>query len=178
MSRTGKKPIPVADSVEVKIQDNRIRVKGPAGELVREIPRDMIIEQGGGQITVKRLTDSKRHRAMHGLTRTLISNMVEGVTEGFSKTLELVGVGYRVVKQGEKVVLTIGYSHPVIFEPEKNLKVEVSGNNKIIVSGIDKQQVGNFAARIRRVYPPEPYKGKGIKYENERIRRKVGKAGK
>ncbi len=178
MSRTGKKPIVIPEGVEIKMNDNVIEVKGPHGELTQSIPEGISIEQEDKQIIVKKVSESKRHRSLHGLMRTLIDNMVNGVTNKFSKTLELVGVGYRATMQGEKLTLAIGLSHPVIFETENNINVEVPSATKIVVSGIDKQQVGNFAARIRRIAPPEPYKGKGIKYENEHIRKKVGKAGK
>jgi large subunit ribosomal protein L6 len=178
MSRTGRKPISVPQGVQVQLDGNKISVTGPKGQLSRELPLDMIIEQEEGWIFVKRPTDSPQHRALHGLTRTLIDNMVVGVTDGYSRTLELVGVGYRAAKQGDSLVLNIGFSHPVVFEPEQNMEIEVPSNTKVIIKGIDKQQVGNFAAVIRKVYPPEPYKGKGIRYENEKVRRKVGKAGK
>lgn len=178
MSRTGRKPIPVPPGVRVQLDGSHITVNGPKGQLSRELPRDMIIDQEEGWIFVKRPTDSPQHRALHGLTRTLIDNMIVGVTDGYSRTLELVGVGYRASLQGTSLVLSIGFSHPVIFEPEDNMEIEVPSNTKVIVKGIDKQQVGNFAAVIRKVYPPEPYKGKGIRYENEKVRRKVGKAGK
>ena len=178
MSRTGRKPIPVPQAVQVRLDGNKIHVKGPRGELYRELPPDIIIEQEEGWLFVKRPSDSPQQRAMHGLTRTLVDNMVVGVTEGYTRTLELVGVGYRAAKQGDNLVLNIGFSHPVVFEPEANMEIEVPSNTKVIIKGIDKQQVGNFAAVIRRVYPPEPYKGKGIRYENEKVRRKVGKAGK
>ncbi|MEW5783717.1 MAG: 50S ribosomal protein L6 [Bacillota bacterium] len=178
MSRTGRKPIPVPPGVRVQLDGNQITVNGPKGQLSRELPRDMIIDQEEGWLFVKRPTDSPQHRALHGLTRSLIDNMIVGVTDGFSRTLELVGVGYRASLQGTSLVLSIGFSHPVVFEPENNMEIEVPSNTKVIVKGIDKQQVGNFAAGIRKVYPPEPYKGKGIRYENEKVRRKVGKAGK
>ncbi len=178
MSRTGRKPIAMLQGVEVQIEGSYITVKGPKGTLSRDLPREMIIEREEGWIFVKRPSDSPRHRALHGLTRTLINNMIVGVTEGYTRTLELVGVGYRASKQGEKLVLNIGFSHPVIFEPGQDMEIEVPSNTKVIIKGIDKQQVGNLAAGIRKVYPPEPYKGKGIRYENEQVRRKVGKAGK
>jgi large subunit ribosomal protein L6 len=178
MSRTGRKPISVPQGVEVQLDGNKISVKGPKGQLSRELPPDMIIEQEEGWVFVKRPTDSPQHRALHGLTRTLIDNMVVGVTDGYTRTLELVGVGYRAAKQGDNLVLNIGFSHPVVFEPEQNMEIEVPSNTRVVIKGIDKQQVGNFAAVIRKVYPPEPYKGKGIRYENEKVRRKVGKAGK
>ncbi|MDZ4132093.1 MAG: 50S ribosomal protein L6 [Dethiobacteria bacterium] len=178
MSRTGKKPVPVPKNVEVQLDGRHIAVKGPKGQLSRELPPDMIIEQEEGWITVKRPTDNPQHRALHGLTRTLIDNMVTGVTEGYSRKLELVGVGYKAALQGTKLVLNIGFSHPVEFEPGVDMEIEVPAPTKIVVKGIDKQAVGNLAAVIRRTYPPEPYKGKGIRYENEAVRQKVGKAGK
>lgn len=178
MSRTGKKPVPVPDKVEVQIDGSNIAVKGPKGQLSRELPREMIIEQEDGWLFVKRPSDSPQHRALHGLTRTLIDNMITGVTEGYIRNLELVGVGYKAALQGKKLVLNVGYSHPVEFEPGENIEIEVPTPTKIVVKGIDKQAVGNLAAVIRRTFPPEPYKGKGIRYENEVVRQKVGKAGK
>lgn len=178
MSRTGKKPIAVPQGVQVQVDGNNVTVKGPKGQLFKEIPGEIVIEQEEGRINVRRPSDAPRHRSLHGLTRTLINNMIIGVTEGYSRTLELVGVGHRASKQGKNLVLNIGFSHPVIFEPEENMEIEVPANNKVIVKGIDKQQVGNFTAGIRKVYPPEPYKGKGIRYEDENVRRKVGKSGK
>ncbi len=178
MSRIGKKPIDVPEKVQIEVVNNRITVKGPRGQLTMEIPRAMLVEQAEGQLTVKRPSDSPEHRALHGLTRTLIQNMITGVTEGFSRALELIGVGYRANLQGKNLVLNVGLSHPVVFEPEENMEIEVPAPNKIIVKGIDKQRVGNFAAVIRKVYPPEPYKGKGIRYAGEQVRHKVGKTGK
>ncbi len=178
MSRIGKKPIDVPEKVQIEVVNNRITVKGPRGQLTMEIPRAMLVEQAEGRLTVKRPSDSPEHRALHGLTRTLIQNMIIGVTEGFSRALELVGVGYRANLQGKNLVLNVGLSHPVVFEPEENMEIEVPAPNKIIVKGIDKQRVGNFAAVIRKVYPPEPYKGKGIRYAGEQVRHKVGKTGK
>ena len=178
MSRTGKKPVVVPDKVQVQLDGNIISVKGPMGSLTKELPADMIIEQEDNQVLVKRPSDNPNHRALHGLTRTLIDNMVKGVTEGYSRNLELVGVGYKAALQGEKLVLNIGFSHPVVFDPGDDLQIEVPSATKIVVKGIDKQKVGNLAAVIRRTYPPEPYKGKGIRYENELVRQKVGKAGK
>jgi large subunit ribosomal protein L6 len=178
MSRIGKKPIDVPEKVQIEVVNNRITVKGPRGQLTMEIPRAMLVEQAEGRLTVKRPSDSPEHRALHGLTRTLIQNMITGVTEGFSRALELIGVGYRANLQGKNLVLNVGLSHPVVFEPEENMEIEVPAPNKIIVKGIDKQRVGNFAAVIRKVYPPEPYKGKGIRYAGEQVRHKVGKTGK
>ncbi|HHX51368.1 MAG TPA: 50S ribosomal protein L6 [Clostridia bacterium] len=177
MSRIGRSPITIPSGVEVKIDGNRVQVKGPKGELQKELHPEMNIAIEGEQILVTRPSDQKEHRALHGLTRTLIFNMVEGVTKGFSKGLELSGVGYRAAKQGNKLVLTVGYSQPVEMEPEPGLEIEVPAANKIIVKGVDKERVGAFAAKVRAVREPEPYKGKGIKYENETIRRKAGKAG-
>ncbi len=178
MSRTGKKPVAVPDNVQVQFKGNHITVKGPKGELSKELHRDMIIEQEEGWLYVKRPTDKPEHRSLHGLTRTLIDNMVKGVTEGYTQSLELVGVGYRAAMQGNNLVLNMGFAHPVVFEPQENIEIEVPSPTKVIVKGIDKQQVGNLAAVIRRVYPPEPYKGKEIRYENENVRQKAGKAGK
>ncbi len=178
MSRTGKKPVIVPDKVEVQLDGSNITVKGPKGQLSQGLPGDMIIEQEEGMVYVKRPTDSPKHRSLHGLTRTLIDNMVKGVTEGYSRNLELVGVGYKAAMQGKKLVLNVGLSHPVEFDPGDNMEIEVPVPTKIVVKGIDKQAVGNLAAVIRRTYPPEPYKGKGIRYENEIVRQKVGKAGK
>lgn len=179
MSRIGLKPIKIPDGVTVTKKDgNTITVKGPKGELTRKFHEDMIIDIKENEIVVSRPTDNKEHRALHGTTRSLIFNMVEGVTKGFERRLELVGVGYRAAKQGKKLVLNVGYSHPVEFEPEPGLEIEVPSNTQIIIKGIDKQRVGEFAANIRAVRPPEPYKGKGIRYEGEHIRRKEGKTGK
>lgn len=178
MSRTGKKPVVVPANVEVQLDGSYVTVKGPKGELSQELPGEMIIEREEDKILVKRPTDSPQHRALHGLTRTLIDNMVVGVTEGYSRNLELVGVGYKAALQGKKLVLNIGFSHPVEFDPGETMEIEVPSPTKITVRGIDKQKVGNLAAVIRKTYPPEPYKGKGIRYENEIVRQKVGKAGK
>ncbi len=178
MSRTGKEPVAVPENVQVQFEGNKITVKGPKGELSRELHREMIIEQEEGLVRVKRPSDDPDHKALHGLTRTLIDNMVKGVTEGYSRNLELVGVGYRAAMEGNKLVLNVGFAHPVVFTPGKDMEIEVPSPTKIIVKGIDKQQVGNLAAVIRRTYPPEPYKGKGIRYENEQVRQKAGKAGK
>ncbi|GAV24659.1 50S ribosomal protein L6 [Carboxydothermus islandicus] len=177
MSRIGRKPIPVPQGVEVKVEGNTVTVKGPKGSLTREFHPDMKITFDGSQILVERPSDEKEHKALHGLTRTLINNMIVGVTSGYQKSLELVGVGYRAAKQGRKLVLTVGYSHPVEMDPPEGIEVEVPAQNQIIVKGIDKELVGNFAATIRAVREPEPYKGKGIKYTDEVIRRKAGKTG-
>ncbi|MGG1313141.1 MULTISPECIES: 50S ribosomal protein L6 [Cohnella] len=178
MSRIGRKPIQVPNGVNVTLEDNQITVKGPKGSLSRVLHKDMKVTVDGNVITIERPSDHKLHRSLHGTTRSLVANMVNGVTEGYSKSLELVGVGYRASKSGNKLVLNVGYSHPVEFEPENGIEFEVPAQNKIIVKGIDKELVGATAAKIRAVREPEPYKGKGIKYENERIIRKEGKAGK
>ena len=179
MSRIGRAPIAVPAGVTVTIADgNVVTVKGPMGELSRSFNAALTIAQEGANLVVTRPNDEKENRALHGLTRTLIANMVEGVTKGFSKKLEIVGVGYRVEKQGTKLNLGLGYSHPVIFEEANGVKFEVPDNTTIIVKGIDKQAVGQVAAVIRSKRPPEPYLGKGIKYSGERIRRKAGKTGK
>lgn len=178
MSRIGKMPISVPAGVEVKNDNNTITVKGPKGELTKQFSKELTINVADGVITVSRPSDDKMHRSLHGLTRTLIANMVEGVTNGFSKTLEIEGVGYRAAKQGNKVNLNLGFSHPVIIEETDLVKLDVPQPNKIVVSSIDKQAVGQVAAEIREKRPPEPYKGKGIRYAGERIIRKEGKAGK
>lgn len=178
MSRIGRKPIQVPNGVDVNLDNNTITVKGPKGTLSRELHKDMKVTVESNVITIERPSDQKLHRSLHGTTRSVVANMVNGVTEGYSKNLELVGVGYRASKSGEKLVLNVGYSHPVEFVPEKGVEFEVPAQNKIIVKGIDKEAVGAIAAKVREVRPPEPYKGKGIKYEGERIIRKEGKAGK
>ncbi|PKM90558.1 MAG: 50S ribosomal protein L6 [Firmicutes bacterium HGW-Firmicutes-12] len=177
MSRIGRLPIVIPAGVDVKLEGNDVTVKGPKGVLNKTLHKDMIVAIEDGIITVARPSEQKQHKALHGLTRALLANMVQGVNTGFEKTLELVGVGYRAVKQGNKLVLTVGYSHPVEFEPEKELEIEVPAPNRIIVKGADKEKVGLLAANIRAVRKPEPYKGKGIKYSDEVVRRKVGKAG-
>jgi len=178
MSRIGRKPIQVPNGVNVNLDNNVITVKGPKGTLTRELHKDMKLVVEEGVINVERPTDNKEHRALHGTTRSVVANMVSGVTEGFAKNLELVGVGYRASKQGEKLVLNVGKSHPVEFVAASGIEFEVPAQNRITVRGIDKEAVGAIAAKIREVRPPEPYKGKGIKYEGERIIRKEGKAGK
>ncbi|MFC4304676.1 50S ribosomal protein L6 [Cohnella boryungensis] len=178
MSRIGRKPIQVPNGVNVNLDSNVITVKGPKGTLSRTLHSDMKVSYEADVITVERPSDNKLHRALHGTTRSVVANMVSGVTEGYAKNLELVGVGYRASKSGEKLVLNVGYSHPVEFVPENGIEFEVPAQNKIIIKGIDKELVGATAAKIRSVREPEPYKGKGIKYENERILRKEGKAGK
>ncbi|MEK5233887.1 50S ribosomal protein L6 [Lysinibacillus sp. FSL K6-0232] len=179
MSRVGKKIIEVPANVTVTVDtNNTVTVKGPKGELVRSFHQDMKIEQEGNVITVSRPSESKEHRTNHGTTRALLANMVTGVSAGFEKALELIGVGYRAQLQGKKLVLNVGYSHPVEFTPEDGLEIEVPSNTKIIVKGISKERVGALASNIRDVRPPEPYKGKGIRYEGEYVRRKEGKTGK
>ena len=177
MSRIGRQPIAVPQGVEVKIEGPNVSVKGPKGETSRVLNKDMIIKLEDSTITVDRPTDSKDHRSLHGLTRTLISNMVVGVTKGFSRTLEINGVGYRAAKAGNKLNLTLGFSHPLELDPPTGVTIEVPQPNRIVVSSISKEAVGSFAAKIRSYREPEPYKGKGIKYEGEVVRRKVGKAG-
>ncbi|CAM3581867.1 50S ribosomal protein L6 [Marinicrinis lubricantis] len=178
MSRVGRKPIAIPSGVDVKLDNTTITVKGPKGTLSRELHREIEVSVEENEIVVTRPSDNKLHRSLHGTTRSVIANMVNGVTEGFAKSLELVGVGYRAQLSGKKVVLNVGYSHPVEIEPESGIEFEVPSNTKIIVKGIDKERVGAYAAKIRSVREPEPYKGKGIKYEGERIIRKEGKSGK
>ncbi|HEY9060293.1 MAG TPA: 50S ribosomal protein L6 [Pseudobacteroides sp.] len=178
MSRIGRMPIAIPKGVDVKVGENNVvTVKGTKGTLTKEFHKDMIIKIEGEEINILRPSEQKMHKALHGLTRSLLNNMVEGVTKGFEKGLEINGVGYRAAKQGKKLVLTLGYSHPVEMEEPAGITVEVPAQNKIIVKGIDKQAVGEFAAKIRGKREPEPYKGKGIKYETEVIRRKEGKTG-
>lgn len=179
MSRIGRLPIAIPTGVEVKLEEgNVVTVKGPKGTLTRKLVDDLTIAVENNEITVTRPSDLKRYKSLHGLTRTLIFNMVVGVTEGYTKTLEINGVGYRAAKSGNKLNLTLGYSHPVDMIDPEGVTSTVEGTNKIIVAGIDKEKVGQFAAEIRAKRPPEPYKGKGIKYDTEHIRRKVGKTGK
>ena len=179
MSRVGKKPIEVPADVTVTIgKNNEVTVKGPKGELTRTFNADIKIEKEENVVTLTRPSESKDHRTIHGTTRALLANMVEGVSKGFERSLELVGVGYRASLQGEKLVLNVGFSHPVEFTPEAGLVVEVPTNTKIIIRGINKERVGALASNIRQVRPPEPYKGKGIRYEGEVVRRKEGKTGK
>ena len=178
MSRIGRMPITVPAGVEVSVAaGNIVTVKGPKGTLTQQLHPAMVIEQNGAEILVKRPSDAKEHRALHGLTRTLLNNMVVGVNETYKKELEINGVGYRATKDGKNLVLNIGYSHPVVVAEVDGISIEVPGPNKVVVSGCDKQMVGQFAAEIREKRPPEPYKGKGIKYVDEVIRRKVGKTG-
>jgi large subunit ribosomal protein L6 len=175
MSRIGKAPIEIPSGVNVSLSPGRVMVNGPLGELSQQIPVRMQIEQENGTITVTRPTERGEDRALHGLTRSLIANMVEGVTKGFEKRLELQGVGYRAALQGTDLRLDVGYSHPVVMKPPQGITFEVPVPTQILVKGVDKQQVGQTAAEVRRVRPPEPYKGKGIRYEGEYVRRKVGK---
>ena len=178
MSRIGKKPVIIPANVTVNVAEgNVVTVKGPKGELTNTFNADMIINVEGNVLTVSRPTDEANHRALHGLTRTLISNMVEGVEKGFAKELEVNGVGYRAEKKGNQLVMRLGYSHEVFVDEVPGITIEVPTPNKIIIHGIDKQAVGQFAAEVRGKRPPEPYKGKGIKYSTEVIRRKVGKTG-
>lgn len=178
MSRVGRKPIAVPSGVTVTLDNSVITVKGPKGTLSRELHKDMKITIEDSNISVERPSDNKLHRSLHGTTRSVVANMVNGVTEGYAKVLELVGVGYRANKSGNKLVLNVGYSHPVEIQQEDGIEFEVPSNTKVIVKGIDKERVGAVAAEVRSVRLPEPYKGKGIKYEGERILRKEGKAGK
>jgi large subunit ribosomal protein L6 len=177
MSRIGRMPITVPAGVTVKVDGNVVSVKGPKGELSRSIPKDMILEIADGVIEVKRPSEEKQHKSLHGLTRTLVANMVTGVTQGFTRNLEIAGVGYRAAKAGNKLNLTLGFSHPVEVDPPAGLTIDVPAPTKIVVSGIDKEAVGALAAKIRSYREPEPYKGKGVRYEGEVVRRKVGKAG-
>ena len=170
-------PVVIPPGVEVELSGGMLTVKGPKGQLSRELHPEMQVEVVGGEIIVNRPSDNKRHKSLHGLTRTLVANMVEGVVKGYQKNLVISGVGYRAAKQGEKLVLTVGYSHPVEIAEADGVEFEVPAPNKIIVKGADKQKVGAMAAKVRATRPPEPYKGKGIKYENERIIRKEGKTG-
>ncbi len=178
MSRIGKKPIAIPAGVEVKLDGNTVTVKGPKDTLTQTVHPNMEVKVEGTELLVTRPNDQKENRALHGLTRSLLANMVTGVTEGFTKELEINGVGYRAAMEGNTLVLTIGYSHLVKMETPDGLKCEVPAPNKIVISGADKQAVGQFAAEVRKQRPPEPYKGKGIKYADEHIRRKEGKAGK
>jgi large subunit ribosomal protein L6 len=178
MSRVGRLPIAVSPDVKVEIEGTHVTVKGPRGELSRDLHPDMLLHLGDGELRVARPSDAPRHRALHGLTRTLVANMVIGVQKGFAKTLEMQGVGYRAQQQGDRLVLSVGLSHTVEIAPPEGISLEVEGTNRIHVRGIDKEKVGQVAAEIRRVRPPEPYKGKGIRYAGEHVRRKAGKAGK
>jgi large subunit ribosomal protein L6 len=178
MSRVGKKPVEIPAGVTVTLNGNTVTVKGPKGELTRTFHADIEIKVEDNIVTVSRPTEGKLHRSLHGTTRAIIANMIEGVSKGFERNLELIGVGYRAQKQGNKLVLNVGYSHPVEIEPEQGLEIEVPANTKITIKGTDKERVGALAANIRDVRPPEPYKGKGIRYAGEQVRRKEGKTGK
>jgi large subunit ribosomal protein L6 len=178
MSRIGKKAIAIPAGVDVTVDGSTVTVKGPKGTLTQTFNSNMTIEKNGAEITVTRPNDAKENRSLHGLTRTLIANMVEGVSNGFKKELEINGIGYRAEKKGKDLVMKIGYSHDVIVPEVDGITIDVPAPNKIIINGADKQQVGQFAAEVREKRPPEPYKGKGIKYADEHIRRKEGKAGK
>ena len=179
MSRIGLMPVVIPDGVDIKIKGSHVQVKGPKGELQHTFPADMEIKLDDGEVTVARPTDEPNHRALHGMTRALINNMVVGVSSGFSKVLEINGVGYRAGLEGKNLILNVGYSHSVTVEPPEGIEFEIDERTRqITIKGYDKQVVGHIAADIRKVRPPEPYKGKGIKYLDERIRRKAGKAGK
>ena len=178
MSRIGKLPIAVPDKVKVTVAPGRVKVEGPKGQLERTLPSEISVKQADGQLVFERPSDDYKHRALHGLVRSLVANMVTGVNTGFTKHLELVGVGYRVAKQGDEVVLSLGYSHPIRFKPPQGVSIDVQDPTKFSVSGISIEDVGQVAANLRALRPPEPYKGKGVMYRGERIRRKAGKAGK
>lgn len=178
MSRIGKRPINIPAKVVVSIEGQKVSVKGPKGELSRELPAEVIVAQEGETLEVKRRDESRAARQRHGLCRTLVANMVQGVSEGFQKRLEIQGVGYRAQVQGRNLILNVGYSNPVEINPPEGISVAVENNTNVIVSGINKEIVGNTAAKIRDVRPPEPYKGKGIRYAGEQVRRKAGKTGK
>jgi large subunit ribosomal protein L6 len=175
MSRIGKQPIEIPDGVNVAVDPGRVTVNGPLGELTQNVPARISIEKEDGQLLVKRPTERGDDRALHGLTRSLVANMVEGVTKGFEKRLEIQGVGYRASLRGTALELNVGFSHPVVIDAPAGITFEVPAQNEIVVKGIDKQQVGEIAAEVRDVRPPEPYKGKGIRYQGEYVRRKVGK---
>ncbi|MDQ3922938.1 MAG: 50S ribosomal protein L6 [Actinomycetota bacterium] len=177
MSRIGRAPVEVPQQVEIDVSERTVKVKGPKGELAVPVGQGVTVRQENGQIVVERQSDAPDHKAMHGLTRSLIQNAITGVTDGFSKTLQIQGVGYRGSLQGRDINLQVGYSHPVTISPREGIDLELPNATTIIVRGIDKQRVGQMAAEIRKVRPPEPYKGKGIRYSDEQIRRKVGKAG-
>jgi large subunit ribosomal protein L6 len=177
MSRIGKRPIPIPDKVTVTIDGRTVTVKGSKGELTRTLPEGVTLKQEDGQILVERINESRMARERHGLCRTLVANMVEGVSKGYERKLEIQGVGYRAAVQGANLNLNMGYSHPVLIEPPAGIAFVVEGNTNVTVSGIDKELVGNTAAKVRAVRPPEPYKGKGIRYQGEKVRRKVGKTG-
>ena len=178
MSRIGKLPVQVPNSVKVTLGPGHVKVEGPKGQLERSLPPTITVKQQDGELVFERPNDEFQHRAMHGLVRSLVANMVEGVEKGFTKHLELVGVGYRVAKQGEELVLNLGYSHPIRFKPPKGITIDVQDPTKFSVNGISVEDVGQVAANIRGLRPPEPYKGKGVRYRDEKVRRKAGKAGK
>jgi len=178
MSRIARKPVPVPAGVDITVEPGRVSVKGPRGQLEQVVSHDMSITQDGDTLTVTRPTDRGPHRALHGLTRTLVANMVEGVTNGFEKRLEIQGVGYRAALRGSSIEFALGYSHSITVDPPKGISFTVEGNNKVTVNGIDKQAVGEVAANIRKLRKPEPYKGKGVRYAGEVVRRKAGKSGK
>lgn len=178
MSRIGKLPVQVPSNVKVTVAPGHVKVEGPKGQLERTLPSEITVKQQDGELVFERPSDDFRHRALHGLVRSLVANMVEGVDKGFTKNLELVGVGYRVAKQGEELVLSLGYSHPIRFKPPTGITIDVQDPTKFSVSGISAEDVGQVAANLRGLRPPEPYKGKGVMYRGEKIRRKPGKAGK
>ncbi len=178
MSRIGKLPIQLPAPVKVTLQPGHVKVEGPKGQLERTLPADITVKQVDGQLVFERPSDDYKHRALHGLVRSLVANMVIGVNEGYTKHLELVGVGYRVAKQGDEITLSLGYSHPIKFKPPAGVTIDVQDQTKFSVSGIEKEAVGQVAADIRGFRPPEPYKGKGVMYRGEKVRRKAGKAGK
>ncbi len=178
MSRIGKLPLTVPDQVKVTVGQGHVKVEGPKGQLERTLPAEISVKQADGQLVFERPSDDYKHRALHGLVRSLVANMVTGVNTGFTKHLELVGVGYRVAKQGDEVVLSLGYSHPIRFKPPAGISIDVADPTKFSVSGISIEDVGQVAANLRRLRPPEPYKGKGVMYRGEKVRRKAGKAGK
>ena len=178
MSRIGKLPVQLPKNVKVTLEPGKVKVEGPKGQLERTLPAEITVKQQDGELIFERPSDDFRHRALHGLVRSLVANMVEGVEKGFTKNLELVGVGYRVAKQGEELVLSLGYSHPIRFKPPKGITIDVQDPTKFSVTGIAIEDVGQVAANIRSLRPPEPYKGKGVMYRGEKVRRKPGKAGK
>ena len=178
MSRIGKLPIPVPGAVRVALEPGHVKVEGPKGKLERTLPSEITVRMADGHIICERPSDDYKHRALHGLVRSLVANMITGVNEGYTKYLELVGVGYRVAKQGDEITLSLGFSHPIKFKPPAGVTIEVQDQTKFSVTGIEKEAVGQVAADIRRFRPPEPYKGKGVMYRGEKVRRKAGKAGK
>lgn len=177
MSRIGKQPVPIPANVQVSVDGATIRVKGPKGELAREVRPEISLKIEDNTLLVERASEETKHRAFHGLTRALVANMVTGVTDGYRKSLEIIGVGYRAEKKGNALVLTVGYSHQVTYPEPKGISITTTSPTVVVVEGIDKQQVGQVAAEIRAVRPPEPYKGKGIRYQGEQVRRKAGKTG-